>query len=263
MNPSKYTDPMLSHLLRTTSRFALSIDGEGGGEAGGGTNGGGGGGGSTTGSEGGSAAPGPDWGAFMQSLESMNNGNGVLAGKMDALIDTVKAATPPEPEPEPVDFDAMTPRELAEHVTRNLHGSLRDEINKAMEPIVAAVNSLQTNVSAKSVNEDIMALKSKAKDFDDWKGDMAALAKEHQTLSIPQLYALAKGLNPEKVAALDKKYNPPAPPKPKWGGLTPFGGSTGADGDGKAEKLSGREATMAALDEVTERHPVLAALMNS
>lgn len=207
------------------------------------------------------AAASTDWSAFAASLDKLGDG---LASRLDALRNDIgqlpgALAPPPPAEPEP-DFDSMTQGELAAHIVGKVMKSFEARINDILNPINAQINDVRQTVATRDVTADIAKMRADHKDFDDWKDDMVALAKQHSTLGIRQLYALARTENPAKAGELDKRYNPPAPPPPaRWGGLTP----NALNGNGATPKLSREQASAEAYREVAARHPgVLAALEN-
>lgn len=265
MNPK--TDPFYRLLERTTSRFALLADGDDG------QNGGGGGNGSGDGSGGGNNDA---LARFASALESINNSNAATTGKFDELIGLVRGAQdasggePSESQVTVEDLEGMSRADLVAYIAGTMQRSFDERLRDALQPIVNALGQQQNTVATDQVTRQIDALKNgdgrypAAKDFDDWKGDMAELSKVHTTLNIRQLYNLARAENPTKAADLDKKYAPPPEPtKPRWGGLTPTGTSLTAEAIKAAGPTTGKEATAAALSEVAERHPVLAGLLNS
>lgn len=202
------------------------------------------------------ASSGPDWSKFTESLEALNAGNGQLGGKLDTLIDTVKVATTPRESPAPpVKLDELSRDEFAAHLIGTITRQLQEEIKKAVEPVVGAVNGLQQSTASREINSQIAELKSKNKDFDSWKSEMIALSKENPTLSVNRLYTIARAENPDKAKELDAKFNPPppAPERPRgFGGLTVFGRSAGlTEGEKPASKS---EAALEAYREVQARH---------
>ncbi len=230
-------------------RFQLHAEGDEAPGGSGGTNGTGGTNGATTGEEGGSR--GPNWEAFAQSLEQS------IGSQTEALIREVRGLKPEPPPPaqEPApDFDTMTQSDLAAYITGRVTKAVETMLSERISPVVERVNGIQQSIGAREVTQQIDTLKSTKRDFNDWKPQMLELAKTHQTLSVPELYTLAKGMNPERATELDKKYaDPPAPKPPRWGGLSPSGGVPGSSG-GSDERLSGREATIAAYREVQAKN---------
>jgi len=200
------------------------------------------------------------WDKFAAGIAELNSS---LAPRLDALRGDVSklpdALRPPPPAETPPDFDSMTNGDLAAHIQASVLRAVEQTIGKALEPVMARVNETQQSHFKSTVEGEMKELQGTHKDFSDWKPEMVALAKEHPTLGLAQLYRLAKADNPIKASELDARYNPKPPPPTRWGGLTPaLGGSNGS-----AKPLSREDASREAYREVSSRHPgVLAALEN-
>ena len=239
------------------SPFTLLADGDvgagGGGASAGGDNSGGT--TTTTPAEGGT----PPWAErFLSSLDGLNGG---LGGRLEELISTVKDSRPGDPEPTPVDLNPMTRDEFAAYIVGTVLKAFESKLDVSLRPIVDHVNTLSSNVSMKTVNEEIGQLKSSKKDFAEWNTQMVDLAKEHPTLTVTDLYHLARTRNPTRAAELDKKFAPPETPRPPaFGGL--FGTVASQANNGAQKFATSRESVEAALRETAARHPVLAALVS-
>ena len=199
----------------------------------------------------------PDWGTFVNSLSELNTS---LGGKLDSLVGEVKdLPAKTAPPPEPVDLESLSRAQLVDHIVGTIGEAVRQQISEALSPVTEQLTGLQQNVAERTVTQEIAALRSAHKDFNDWKEEMVGLAKQHPTLGIGQLYQLARAGSPAKAGELDKRYAPPAVKPPvRFGGLLPNGAIPAA---GDTKPVSAREAGEAAYREVAQRHPgVLAAL---
>lgn len=247
----------LTRYLDFTPASTCFVDGDGAATTGGttvpATSGAGGEGGAE--GEGAASAAGPNWGEFVNSLGQLNDS---LGGKLDTLVSEVRTvATPQQAATEPPDFEAMSRPELVAHIVGTVGEAVRAQLAEALNPLASQLTNLQTTVATGSAIKDRDALMDKNKDFNEWKPEMIALAKEHPTLSLPALYTLAKGSNPAKASSLDAKYNPPPPkPAPRWGGLTPAGGQVNGQ-----PVLNARDAGTEAYREVSARHPGVLAVL--
>lgn len=204
-----------------------------------------------------SVPTGPNWSEFIGSLDTLNAN---LGGKLDTLVGEVRTvATPATATPEPPDYEAMSRPELVAHIVGTIGEAVRAQIAEAMSPLATQLNGLQMQTATTSAIADRDRLRSAHKDFDEWKDDMIALAKQpaYAQLTLPDLYTLARGRNAAKAATLEAKYNPPPPkPTPRWGGLTPA-----ASGTRTTPVLSARDAGIAAYNEVSARHPGVLAVL--
>jgi hypothetical protein len=202
--------------------------------------------------------PTPNWNEFVDGLSKLSSD---LGGKLDTLVGEVKGLppqlTPPPQAPAPPDYDSMSRPELVAHIVGTIGEQMKAAIADALKPVAERLGGVETQVVTGTVTQQLERARAEHKDFNDWKDEMVGLAKTHPSLSIPQLYALARAENPTKAADRDKHYSPPAPPPaPRWGGLLPT-----ATGNGATPPLSARDAGLEAYREVQARHPgILAAL---
>lgn len=200
-----------------------------------------------------------DWGQFNAGLQRLGD---TFAEKLDALRGDVSQLPehlrPPAQEPPPPDYDTMTQADLAAHITGNVMKAFEAKLNEMLRPLAQQIQQVQHSTATREVTQEVTAMRTEHKDFNEWKDEMLGLAKTHPTLGIRQLYNLVRAENSEKAKTLDARYNPPPPPPPpRWGGLSPSApGATGA-----IPKLSREDAGKEAYREVASRHPgVLAAL---
>lgn len=190
---------------------------------------------------------------FAASLDRLGES---LGGKLDGLHETVRSGTESSaPSPEPVDLETLSRPELVAHVVTTVMDAVKAQLAESLQPVTQQLQGLQTDYAARNAQSEVASLKEANKDFTDWKDDMIGLAKQPQyaSLSITDLYQLARAKNPTKAAELATKYNPPPPPKPT---RPTFGGLTNASftpGNG-AKALSPRDAGIEAYREVQARH---------
>src|SRR6266851_5891158 len=239
--------------LPTHSPFCF-VDGDGTGADGGpsGAGGDGGGGAPSAAALTTTAAPLPNLAEWTASLERLNDS---LGGKLDGLVATVRDASARDtPAAAPVDLEALTRPELVAHIVSTLTEQITSLLDSKLAPVTTQLTNLQSNVVTREAQAEVESLRTNNKDFADWKDDMIALAKQPQyaALGITDLYQLARAKNTAKASELEKKYNPPAPPRrPMFGGLTP--GGAGSPGNG-AKPLTSAEAGREAYREVQARH---------
>lgn len=193
----------------------------------------------------GAQAPVPNWREFIDGLEKLNTN---LGTKLDNVRETVTSATAPPPTAPP-DYEQMSNVELVAHVTGSVQQMVQDAITNALKPLTDQLNGVQNDLVTTRGELSLKEMQAQHKDLRDWKDEMIALVGKHPTLSLNEVYQLAKSGNPNKAKQLDAKYNPP-PPKPR-----PFGGLTPGNGKAAEPVLSGEAATRAAYNEVMGRHP--------
>lgn len=209
------------------------------------------------------APPIQGWQDWVKGLDRLNETiEQKVAAKLDGLTGVVqKAAEQPAPEPtyEAPNFEEMTNSELASHMLGTVNDMVERAINNAIAPVIDQFSNLQRTVSTNAVGLEMKELTGAHKDFKDWKDEMIGLATQHPSLGLRDVYLLARSQNPAKAGELDRRYAPPAPPKPR-----PFGGLTPAmSGKTTAPPQSAEEASRSAYNEVMSRHPgVLPALQD-
>lgn len=217
--------------------------------------------------------PQPDWAAFSRSIEDMGKNLGErltneLGSRLDSLHQTVQDGTPVPVEPDPdagFDFDAATPRQLYDHMRGRFESMMESTIQQVMEqaltPYAEQITGLRRDMVTDQGSREIDRLQASHKDFVDWVPEMKAVAQKHPSLSITEVFQLARSGNPDKAKQLDSKYNPPPPPPPRPFSLGPSSANQGQGGGAAPKPMSKNEAALDAYRQVQERHPgVLAAL---
>jgi hypothetical protein len=207
---------------------------------------------------------GPDWGAYISSLDGLGEKiTSALGPKLDQLNGTVNGMAQPQPEPEPqIDYDALTPGQLHDLVISKVDNIVSTAIENALKPYQDEQVRLRTDFVTKSATDEVNTLRSANKDYMDWGPEMIELSKANPSMSLPDLYIFAKAKNPDKAKELEAKYNPPpAPPR------RPFAvGNSSVTSDGQAppKPMSSREAVMSAARSVDQKHGgALSALMQT
>lgn len=217
--------------------------------------------------------PQPDWAEFSRSIESMGSQlssrlTEELGGRLDRLNNNVTALTPepiPQDPNEGFDFDAATPRQLYDHMANQFHSMMENAISGALDqalgPYAEQITGLRRDMVTDQGSREIDRLQAAHKDFVEWVPEMKVLAQRHPSLSISQVYNLAKSENGEKAKQLDTKYNPPPPPPPRPFSLGPSSPGGSGSAAGAPKSMTKSEAALDAYRQVQERHPgVLAAL---
>lgn len=214
----------------------------------------------------------PDWAEFSRSIENMGSTlssrlTEELGGRLDRLNQNVTDLTPEPPPVDPnagFDFDVATNRQLYDHMMNQFNSMMENTIasvlDQTLTPYAEQITGLRRDMVTDQGSREIDRLQAQHKDFVEWVPEMKQLAQRHPSLSITDVYQLAKAQNPEKYKQLDSKYNPPPPPPPRPFSLGPSSqGQHNAGGSSKSMTKS--EAALDAYRQVQERHPgVLAAL---
>ena len=200
----------------------------------------------------------PDWNQFLGGLKDLGAD---LGSKLDGLHHTVREGSTREPaavaQPAP-DFESMTQADLADYMEQSISAKVQAAINAALGPVIEQLTSLRMDFTSTVGKDEVNRLRTKYKDYVDWKDEMIALATEQPALGLEDNYRLVKSRDTEKAAKLELKYNPPAP-KPRL----PFaiGPGEGGRSGGSTKPLTSAEAGRQAYLEVSARHPgILAAL---
>ena len=148
---------------------------------------------------------------------------------------------------------------------QNLLGVVAEEVGKLLDERLGKFDQKLTETNRNFITDrlrtDAAKLSEDHKDFRDWDEEMGNLAKAHPTLSLKQLYNLARDENTTKAQELDKKYAP-APEKKDdglsfFGGLRPGATKGSGSGDNAPEKLNPDEAAEKAWTETVAKFPAL------
>lgn len=227
-------------------------------------------GGLDNGAGGGAVGGNPDWSGFERSIRDMGENLGArltqeLGSRLDTLRTTVddglnrEPIAPPQDPNEGFDFDAATPRQLYDHMVDQFQSMmdtvLESTLSQVLAPYAEEISSLRGDVVRDRGNREIEGLQTKHKDFADFVPEMKELTKKHPSLSLTEVFQLARATNPTKAQELDKKYNPPPPPPARPFALGPSSsaGNT-TDGNGRPRAMTKSEAAMDAFRQVNERH---------
>lgn len=129
-------------------------------------------------------------------------------------------------------------------------------VDDKLETVAGKLTETQQDINDTRLAGQLKELMNDHKDFLDWKPELAAIAKEHPTLSIDRIYKLAKIEDPEKAKELEEKYkDDKGKDKDKdFISLMPTGGAY----DDSEEKPTKEEAGNKAWDETVAQFPGIA-----
>ena len=94
-----------------------------------------------------------------------------------------------------VDFDALSNKQLVDHMLKHVTSNLDAVFAAKLEPISKVIKSLESyvgNSEAKTVAQRIEEVKVKYKDFDTFLPDMQKMNKVNPELSVEELYLISK-----------------------------------------------------------------------
>lgn len=119
-----------------------------------------------------------------------------------------------------IDFDALSNKQLADHVLKHVTSNLDTVFAAKLDPINQVIKSLETYVGtteAKTVAQQIEEVKKKYKDFDTFLPDMQKMNKVNPDLSVEELYLISKRrkTGPSKVETERPSTSPAAVPEKK------------------------------------------------
>jgi len=110
---------------------------------------------------------------------------------------------PKEVEPE-VDWDAMTPGEMANKIQQNTTKTIEEVVTAVMQREIAPMKS---NLSLEAARKDMSVTAEKYEDYWDYKEPMIEIANAHPDLTAEEVYFLASR-NPKKVKeSVTKRMN--------------------------------------------------------
>lgn len=214
-----------------------------------------------------SSPGGPDWQEFVGAIDRMGDSLGSrlereLGGRLDQLrgsVDQASQAEPPPPSPEDgFDFDVATNRQMYDFMLDRfqqvIDAKLDDTLGRVLQPYAQEITGLRRDLSTDQGQREIDTLQRANKDYVDWVPEMKSVAARHPTLSLTEVYHLARGLDPTKAKELDTRYNPPPSPPPRPFALGP-GSPQGSDRVPAGSRvMTKQEAIEDAWRQVNERH---------
>jgi len=142
------------------------------------------------------------------------------------------------------DLETLSRRELVELIETKLISAVGDSV----KPITDKISNLESNVNARTLQQQVNEARSKYKDFDNFQQDMLGLHKQHPTLNVDQLYHEARRQFPDK-AIKEEPPKPPEPPKKEgFGGFFPS--SAAARDPERKRNMGSREAVETAWQQI-------------
>lgn len=184
-----------------------------------------------------------------KGLEEIKANNGDLGKAIEALKPKEPEAKPITPESllDGVDLTEMDNAQLANLIITKATTLAEAKVKEAMAGYTKAtddkVNSLAETVHSKNAAEAIAAISKDNPDFFEWKPEIAAIFRQHPTLTIAEAFTLAKNSNPAKVAEMTKKYVKPT--EKKIFSFAP--GGVRSEGGGKMSQGAAAEAAFNAV----------------
>lgn len=202
-------------------------------------------------------------GKLLKGITTVVQQQSQTIGGLRTLMETTAAKAKEvvkEVKEEPEDLEEMSKKDLADLILGKVGSLLETKLTEMGTKMDGALQK----VNNRFISDDVTKFAGDTKDFKDWEGEMGALAKGHPTLSIKDLYALAKAQNPDKVKEVDTKYADKTTKDDArlqlFGGFRPTtNGDASGSGDGKeAKKMTVDEALEKSWEEATASFPALA-----
>ncbi len=198
-------------------------------------------------------------GALAAIQNTINSLPETISKALGKGFESIKPAEPPqddddndeddEPPTNDVDLEELDRKQLVQHVHDSIMNGVKKELSAHNKTMNEEITSTKQVVNQEQVKTEIKEAREKHDDLDEFREDIATLAKQHQSLSVEELYFLAKSKNPDKVEKLETARNEEKAEeekkKPKFGGLTPTS-SFETSNKGKMDK---KEAIDTAWDE--------------
>jgi len=167
--------------------------------------------------------------ALQQSLstlaERMPSGQG---GNQGSGSDEPDGTNDPLSNLDPDSLETLSRKEFMDVITNTITASIEKQI---LKPLKQELQQTKEETVRERFQREINELKTSGgvKDFDEWKDEMRDLIARHPTLSVKELYNLARFNNPEKAKQLDEKYT-------NGTGDNPSEGNNGGNGNGSGQR---------------------------
>lgn len=125
----------------------------------------------------------------------------VLNEKLDSLSD--KDDDPPKKrDPDSRSLETMNRAEFMQAIFDKIEAMLDGKI----EPLSKDIKNADEKASKKEIARQIKKAQEAHPDFWEWKEEMGAIANANPSLSVEDVYTLARTKNPDKVVEMDKKF---------------------------------------------------------
>jgi len=184
-------------------------------------------------------------GTLVESSQKQGDQLSQLTGTLSGLTETQRQAlerqSSKDNEEEEEDLSASADLESMDRKQFMGHmlGQVEKIITKSMKGLTDQLQTVSSSSEEQRLLIEVKELQAKHKDFNDFKPEMAKIAKDNPELSLTRIYALAKAENPDKVKELEEKYskdeseddkgsedNKSSKSKPGFGGLLPTSGGS-------------------------------------
>lgn len=189
-----------------------------------------------------------------EGLAAMQQSQSAMTDALSKISKGGDSDKPDKPEPSTADIlkdadvDSMDQKSLAAFILENVSKVLDAKMSKLMEGVDERVTGLAGEFQQQNAATQVQKIAEAHPDFFEWAPEIKRLLQENPTLSVQRAFTLAKEENPDKKAAMVKKYKKtPAQNEGKprvVGGLTPTSSKTTGTG-----KMTAREAAEKAMDE--------------
>lgn len=153
---------------------------------------------------------------------------------------------------EGVDLEQLDRNQFGTMILSKFMERLDAHMEGKLKPFEQKIGQIESTVVQDLGRRNIADVSSANKDLYEWKDEIAVILKESPQLSLARALAIARAENPDKNAAMQKKYASSGGDgdrqKLAFLGLTPTSRSGPSDGKGGKMKLS--EAAERAFDDV-------------
>ena len=104
-----------------------------------------------------------------------------------------------------VDYEKMTRKDLVEHITSDIIGAVSKQLKGFGKDINDEIISTKRVISKESLVRELKEVQDKYPEFNDFREEVGALAKQYKNLAVEDLFLLAKSKNPDKLKEIDTK----------------------------------------------------------
>ena len=156
------------------------------------------------------------------------------------------------------DVNELDNKGLVDHMTKVFSKVL----DKSLKPIVTSIEEVSQESETDRLRREFSDVRSRHDDFDQWKQEMAPIAKSNPGMAVEDIYLLAKSKHPDKVKEMETKASEEKEKEEKknkdlegaFGGLLPTSGSGPSNDDGE-KKMGSKEASLDAWEKAMANVP--------
>lgn len=203
----------------------------------------------------------------VEIVKTLASGQTNLQESLKSLQETLSTANKhedPEPEdvdPDDVELETLSRKDLLKLIEKNVDKKMQANLNPLKNSIEGVGSKLDEAISSVTVKE----FQKENPDLMEWKNEIAGIFKGGRATNVNDAYRLARLDDPDKAAAIDKKYAPAVEKSKDIDAVHVFKGFPPNSGTAttKNTRMTTKQSADAAWEEATAAMPGITQFLNS